>query len=184
MLPQDAVKRLIEGNERFVNDLTKSPNRTSYRREEVKGKQNPFAVILGCSDSRVPPEIIFDQGLGDLFVVRVAGNVIDFVQKESIDFAIQVLGTSLIMVLGHESCGAVGAVYQNKGSDFRGLEKLIKPSIQGAKNLKEAVCMNIDKTCKVLKESSSLKNLLGLNKVKVVGAYYRLQTGRVEIISD
>lgn len=184
MLPKEALKRLIEGNQRYVNDSLEHPNRNAFRREEVRGQQKPFAVIVGCSDSRVPPEIIFDQGLGDLFTIRVAGNVIGSIEKESLDFAVHALGVSLIMVLGHESCGAVTAVYEKKQKGIEALANLIEPSIQGAKTLKEAVFANIQGMCKALKESSSLKDLLNLKKVEVVGSYYHLRTGAVEVLSE
>ena len=184
MVPKEALKKLIEGNQRYVNDSLKHPDRNAHRREVVKGQQTPFAVIIGCSDSRVPPEIIFDQGLGDLFTIRVAGNVVGSIEKESLDFAVHALGACLIVVLGHESCGAVTAVHEKKTKEIETLANLIGPSIQGAKNLKEAIFANIQGTCRTLKESSSLKDLLNLQKIEIVGAYYHLETGQVEVFSE
>jgi len=109
MSPAQALTRLMAGNQRFQNDKGGHPDLDSKRRRDLVGGQSPFAVILSCSDSRVPPELIFDQGLGDLFVVRLAGNTVTRAGLESIDYAVSHLGTNLIMVLGHESCGAVKA---------------------------------------------------------------------------
>lgn len=178
MLPKEALKRLNEGNQRYVNGSLEHPNQTVRRRQEVKGEQKPFAVIVGCSDSRVPPEIIFDQGLGDLFMIRVAGNVVGPIEKESLVFAVRALGVSLIMVLGHECCGAVTTVYENKTNDMEALANLIQPLIQGAKNVKEAVFANIQGMCKTLRQDPSLE------KVEVVGAYYHLETGQVEVLPE
>lgn len=111
MTPTEALKQLMAGNRRFQSDQTTHPLLHSQRRGELVGGQSPFAVILSCSDSRVPPELIFDQGLGGLFVVRVAGNTVTRAGLESIDYAVSQLGTPLIVVLGHDSCGAVkGAI--------------------------------------------------------------------------
>ncbi len=110
--PDEAMKRLIYGNRRFVNGETQHPNQSAeYRLALAKG-QRPYAVVVACSDSRVCPEIIFDQGLGDLFVVRVAGNTIGNVELGSIEYAVEHLGATLILVVGHEKCGAVGAAIQ------------------------------------------------------------------------
>ena len=104
------IERLIEGNKRYVNDTLKHPNRTSERREAFLTHQTPFAIIVGCADSRVSPEILFDQGVSDLFVVRVAGNVVGPLELDSILYAATTLNSSTILVLGHENCGAVNAV--------------------------------------------------------------------------
>src|ERR1700722_17350341 len=107
MSPEKALAQLMAGNQRFQNDATGHPMLHSKRRAELAGGQGPFAGILACSDSRVPPELIFDQGLGGLFVVRLAGNTVTRAGLESIDYGVDHLGASLIMVLGHDSCGAV-----------------------------------------------------------------------------
>src|SRR5271167_2843744 len=113
MSPAQALAQLMAGNHRYQNDTTGHPLLNAKRRAELAGGQAPFAVILSCSDSRVAPELIFDQGLGDLFVVRLAGNTVTRAGLESIDYAVDHLGTNLIMVLGHDSCGAVkGALAQ------------------------------------------------------------------------
>ncbi len=112
--PEQALDNLKQGNQRFVNFKTKHPNLGSERRQSLKSGQEPFAVIVSCSDSRVPPEIIFDQGLGDLFVVRSAGNTVDKLGIGSIEYAVAVLDTHFIVVLGHSKCGAVSAVMSGK----------------------------------------------------------------------
>lgn len=143
----------------------------------------PFAIILGCSDARVVPEIIFDQSLGDLFIVRVAGNVVGKIELDSIDFSAKVLGSSLVLVLGHESCGAVNAVMQGETADIKDVAKLIKPAIQGAKSLEEAIKDNVRWTVAYLKKSRILKNLIAEKKIDCIGAYYHLGSGTVEIIT-
>ncbi len=114
LTPDAAVEELIQGNKRFATQKTKQPNRGSFRLREVAKGQKPFAAILGCADSRVPAEIVFDQGLGDLFVVRVAGNVATPEEIGSLEFGTAVLGTKAILVLGHTACGAVKATLEDK----------------------------------------------------------------------
>ena len=106
---QDALARLKEGNERYVTEKQTNPNNSSERRQSLTGHQAPFAIILGCADSRVIPELAFDQGIGDIFTVRVAGNIANTASLGSIEYAVAHLGVNLIVVLGHESCGAVTA---------------------------------------------------------------------------
>ena len=120
MTPTQALAQLIEGNRRFQRDANSHPHLHAKRRSELAGGQSPFAVILSCSDSRVPPELIFDQGLGGLFVVRLAGNTVTRAGLESIDYAVGHLGTNLIMVLGHESCGAVKGALSRVCEQTRG----------------------------------------------------------------
>ncbi len=135
----EALKKLIGGNKFYVAGKSRHPHQTIERRTELAKGQNPFAVILGCSDSRVPPEILFDQGLGDLFVVRVAGNVVDNAVQGSIEYAVEELGVPLIMVLGHERCGAVKAAVDvvEKGGELPGqIETIIdkiKPAVEKVK---------------------------------------------------
>lgn len=125
----ESLSRLMKGNDRYVHDTLEHPNRTPERREAVVSKQEPFAVIVGCADSRVSPEIIFDQGVGDLFVVRVAGNVIGPLELDSIDYSVLYLHSSVVLVLGHENCGAVKAVINNTTKDIESVANLIRPSV-------------------------------------------------------
>jgi carbonic anhydrase len=190
MLTGDQVmERLIAGNKRYVMSKQRHPNQTLARRAELCGGQNPFAVILGCSDSRIPPEIIFDQGLGDLFVVRVAGNIIDDVVLGSIEYAALHLHTPLIMVLGHSQCGAIGATVV--GNDLEGHLPILASAIQPALDSTQGLSNLVDNTAKVnakmvseqLRQSTPiLLELVLKSDLKVVATYYDLQTGEVEIL--
>lgn len=187
--PEKALKRLVQGNQRFASDKMKHPNRTGVRREAVKITQKPFAIILGCSDSRVSPEIIFDQGLGDLFIIRVAGNVVAPVGIDSIEFAAHHLGSSIVLVLGHENCGAVSAVVSNKASDIPTVAKLIEPAVEKTRHLEgdhlvNATIANIHQVVAQIKETPVLRRLIEQKKLKVVGGYYHLETGKVEFLDN
>jgi len=180
---------LIEGNKRFVEGKLLHPNQSTERRTEVTSGQKPFAVILTCSDSRVPPEIIFDQGLGDLFVIRTAGHVVDDIALASIEYAVEHLYVGLIVVLGHEKCGAVDAAVG--GGELTGhLQELvaeIKPAVEEAKNekgdlLTNAVHKNVELVASQLKSSEPiLKEFIEHNHLQVIGAYYDLDDGKVTI---
>src|SRR5690554_4435694 len=127
---QEALERLKQGNQRFVSGNTNHPKQlTHHQRAEMAEDQNPFAIVLGCSDSRVPAELVFDQGLGDLFVIRVAGNIVAPSQIGSVEFAVERFGTRLVVVLGHSRCGAVSAT----------LDELRRPSEAQSRNLRSIV---------------------------------------------
>lgn len=152
--------------------------------------QHPFAIVLGCADSRVPPEIIFDQGLGDLFVIRVAGNIVDDAILGSIEYAVEELGTPLVLVLGHEGCGAVAATI--KHGEILGhistLLNAIQPAVDTAKTesgdlLDNAVRANIKLVVDQLKSSLPVADFVKHDKLKVVGAQYNLKCGTVEMIA-
>jgi carbonic anhydrase len=189
--PQQALKRLLDGNERFSQLRPKYPNQSRTRLQSVAKGQYPFATILGCADSRVPAEIIFDQGLGDLFVVRVAGNVASDMAIGSLEYATSVLGSQLIVVLGHRQCGAVAAAIQNKPLPGRisYVVEEIKPALakvkSTSKNINEAgVIANIQYQAeKLLKKSTILAKLVRQGKLKIVGASYDIDTGKVSIIT-
>lgn len=185
--PKEALNRLIQGNQRYVKDQLEHPNRTQESREAVKAQQFPFATILGCSDSRVSPEILFDQGIGDLFVVRVAGNVVGPVELDSIDYSALYLGSSLILVLGHENCGAVTAVFTNNAKDIPTVAEKIQPAVeivQKTENntLENAVKKNIHLVVKQLKNTPVISKLYKSGKIEVAGAYYHLKNGEVELL--
>src|SRR5579871_5462698 len=140
MIPaREALQRLREGNLRFVDENRSSASVISPRRRaELTGGQEPFATILGCSDSRVPVEIIFDQGLGDLFVIRVAGNIVAPSQIGSVEFAAEQFGTRLVVVLGHSTCGAIEATLEqlkrpreNQSRNLRSIVDLVRPAVEG-----------------------------------------------------
>jgi len=186
-----AIGRLMAGNRRYVTAKQTHPNQMPERRAELIDGQRPFAVILGCADSRVPPEIIFDQGLGDLFVVRVAGNIIDDVVLGSAEYAASHLHTPLIMVLGHSQCGAIGATVA--GGDLEGhipsLAEAIRPvldSIQGQTGdlVDNTARANARMVSEQLKQSTPvLSDLVKEGNLKVVAAFYDLDTGLVEVLT-
>ncbi len=189
MTPDAALRQLMEGNKRFVAQKRKSPNQDIVRLNEVAKGQKPYAAILGCADSRVPSEIVFDQGLGDLFVCRVAGNIAIAEEIGSLEFGAAVLGTKVIMVMGHERCGAVDAAL--KGTPVPGkigsLLDAIRPSLAKAKTLSgdplENACKaNIAYQIEQLKTSPVLTELITAGKLKIVGGYYDLDTGTVSLV--
>lgn len=187
---QQALQRLIKGNKRYVNNKSQHSNQNEERRKEIASKQSPYAVIVGCSDSRVAPEIIFDEGLGDLFVVRIAGNVIGPIELSSIEYSALYLNSVIILVLGHENCGAVDAVIQNKTSNIEEIARLIKPSIQdvqkyGKNNLLEhAIKTNALNMKLFLEKSPNIKQLIQDKKIEVHAAYYNFKTGLIELLNN
>lgn len=189
LTPDQALQQLVNGNQRFVENKRQNPNQTLTRLEEVAQGQKPFASILGCADSRVPAEIVFDQGLGDLFVCRVAGNIATPEEIGSLEFGSAVLGTKVILVLGHERCGAVDATI--KGAQVPGqiasLLDAIQPAVAQANG---QTGDRLENTCKAnvlfqierLKASPVLAQLIQDNKLKIVGGYYDLDTGVVTLL--
>jgi carbonic anhydrase len=186
-----ALQMLLEGSNRYVNQKSAHPNQTIERRKELVKAQKPFAIILSCSDSRVSPEIIFDQGLGDLFVIRVAGNVLDTTVIASAEYAAEHLGVTLLVVLGHSKCGAVSAaVSDNEHTGHIGeLVKSIKPAVSKAKKmsgdlLENAIKANIEIVVAQLKSSSPIiSKRIRANELEIVGAFYDLESGAVNIIN-
>jgi carbonic anhydrase len=188
--PEQVLKILMEGNQRFVENKKENPDQNLMRLQEVAQTQTPFAAILSCADSRVPPEIIFDQGLGDLFSVRVAGNVAAIEDIASEEYAAFVLGARLLMVLGHKRCGAVKATLE--AEEVPGVISSLFYSIQPAVDmatkrsgdlLDNAVRANVMFQTEKLKHSSVLSKLVKEGKLKVVGAYYDLDNGKVTLLS-
>lgn len=184
------LEKLLEGNRRYVSGSYKT-DRTPARREEVASGQKPFAVIVTCSDSRTPPEHIFDAGIGDVFVIRTAGNIVDKIALGSVEYAAEHLGTPLVVVLGHSKCGAVtastaeGHVHGNIGE----IVKEIRPAVEKAKlanpeNLvEEAVKINAHMTSdKLVDNSDILAEFVKKGKLKIVTAKYDLDSGEVAVI--
>ncbi len=182
--PKEVLERLIEGNQRYATNEFESPDRASMRRMEVSKEQTPFAVVVGCSDSRVPPEIIFDQGLGDLFVVRVAGQVVGPIELDTIEYGLKYLGASLVFILGHQSCGAVTAVLDGKTEDIEEIANLIRPAIalDKDKSVEQAVKDNVHYVVDHLEKTPLIQKMQSEGKVDVVGGYYQLLDGKVEIL--
>ncbi|MEP0885470.1 carbonic anhydrase [Trichocoleus sp. ST-U3] len=189
--PDEAMKRLMDGNKRFVDGKRENPNQSRLRLQETAVAQYPFASILGCADSRVPAEIVFDQGLGDLFVVRVAGNVASQTAIGSLEFSTAVLGSQLIIVLGHRRCGAVSAAIA--GDPLPGrigvFVEEIKPAVESVRfktgDIEEnSVTANVQYQAAQLAESSTiLASLIRESKLKIVGGRYDLATGQVTIVT-
>lgn len=185
-----ALEILKEGNERYVNGSLKHPHTDNSWRDSLKGEQHPFAVILSCADSRVVPELLFDQGLGDLFVIRVAGNIAKDKVLGSMEYAVKFLKSKLIIVLGHESCGAVGASLgsEDPGGHIGAIIQKIKPAVYLAKQMEgdlltNAVQLNARIVSEEVKESKPiLQDAVENDGVKVVPAYYELSTGRVKFL--
>ena len=187
---EEALAKLLEGNSRYVEQSRLNPNQSDERRDSLITGQSPYAIILGCSDSRVPPEIVFDQGLGDLFVIRVAGNVVDDIVLASIEYAAEHLHSPLLMVLGHTNCGAVAAALQEDELDghLPSIAQAIEEAVERARDAEgDTLDMTIRAHARItaehLRESESiLKGLVDYGKLKVVAAYYDLDTGVVEIL--
>lgn len=195
----DSLVRLREGNKRFLSGNSHIPDLINRdRRSALVADQKPFAIILGCSDSRVPAEIVFDQGLGDLFVIRIAGNIVAPSQIGSVEFAVEYFGTPLVVILGHSNCGAVQATineyYNKNGKTSKNLLSIvnrIRPSVesvlQSAKDenpevlLHKAVRANISASTENLRHGSEIiQNLVDNNQLLIVGAEYSLETGEVD----
>ena len=190
MSPEELLEELMEGNKRFVEQKRKNPNRDIVRVEEVAEGQSPFACILGCADSRVPVEIIFDRGVGDLFVVRDAGNIATPEEIGSLEYGTFVLGAKVLMVLGHQNCGAVKAAIQ--GGSFPGsigsIVDAIQPAITRASAIagdktENTVKANVFLQKERVKSSPVIAQLINEGKLRVVGGYYNLETGEVNVIS-
>lgn len=189
--PDAALKRLLDGNKRFMQFHPEYPNHSQARLQAVATAQRPFATLLSCADSRVPAEIIFDRGIGDLFDVRIAGNVVTPEALGSIEYAVAVLGSPLIMVLGHERCGAVTAAV--KGETLPGqigtFVKAIKPAIanlqsKSDEDVENAVVANVQYQVNKLRQSELLNQLVLEGKLKIIGGRYDLDTGEVTIIRN
>lgn len=180
------LKKLLEGNARFVNGKSAGCfSNQQGRRKSLVDNQKPFAVILGCSDSRVPPEILFDQGIGELFIIRVAGNVLGPSEIDSITYAIKVLECPLIVVLGHENCGAVNAVWNNQADVI----PYVKKEIIKALNFDDPSCSlacqvkhNVRHTVNLLHKKPQFQKEISKGKLKVVGAFYPFVSGQVELL--
>lgn len=190
----EALAKLVEGNNRFVEGKQMNKDIGDSRRTELTKGQQPFAVILSCSDSRVPPEHIFDQGLGDIFVVRVAGNVADSIELGSVEYAVEHLGSPLILILGHQMCGAVKATVAggkpegNIGSIVKKIEPAVKKAKAKIKDkdkdkvLDAAILENTKNTAAALTQKSAIiKHLVQEKKVKIVAGVYNMGTGKVEL---
>lgn len=191
---EQALARLKAGNDRFARDAAQGQPVDHDRRAVLAKGQAPFAMVLSCADSRVPPEIVFNVGLGDLFVVRAAGEVADRSVVASLEYSAEHLHTPLLVVMGHEFCGAVKAAQESQGGSLGPnldyLVQAIKPAVERTastpeqERLKAAILANVDEQIEdTLKSSAILREMVAHKKLEVVGAYYELESGRVTFSS-
>ena len=199
----EALERLREGNRRFVSgDRSSEPVMSQMRLTELAAGQEPFAIVLGCSDSRVPAEIVFDQGLGDLFVIRVAGNIVASSQVGSVEFAAARFGTRLVVVLGHSQCGAILATLEqlqqptdHQSRNLRSIVDRVRPSVEGllatelrhdpGALVRQAIKANIRVSANHLRHGSEvLEQLIQQEGLFVVGAEYSLESGVVDFFDS
>jgi carbonic anhydrase len=195
MTAEEALQRLLQGNQRYATDVATHPHADAAHRAEVARGQHPFAIVVSCADSRVGPELIFDQGLGDLFVLRTAGHSIDNAILGSIEFACEELHIPLIMILGHSRCGAIQAAFdvvekfQPAPDLVRAIVEDIRPAVEKARGqtgdlIDLAVRAHTEMTVKRIRNLPYLANMtLQKGWPRVVGARYDLDTGRVEVIA-
>lgn len=194
--PQEALKKLIKGNERFANEQSSHPNLGSELRNALVGEQKPYATILSCSDSRVPVEIIFDAGLGDLFVIRSAGHVLSKETLGSIEYSVKELGVKLVVVMGHGNCGAIKSALKsynahetNLSENLQSVLNHIYPAFENldcnnTDNLvRRAVISNIKyQTEDLVKKDEYLAEKIAKGEIMLVGVKYNLDSGRIEIL--
>ena len=191
--PDAALKQLTDGNRRFVDAQMAHPAQSPEHRLLVSRGQQPFATILTCSDSRLPPEVIFDQGLGDLFVVRVAGNITDDTLLGSVEYAVGHLNTPLVVVIGHQRCGAVEATLESiqhdavPHGDVAALVKAITPAVPVAEKrsgdlLENTIRVNAEMSRDTIAKSSELAEPLKAGRLKVLAGYYSLDDGTVSLL--
>jgi len=191
--PDMALKELQEGNQRFVKGQMQHRRQTPQRRHELAQFQQPFAVVLTCSDSRVATEVVFDQGLGDLFVIRVGGNIVDAAVLGSIEYAVVYLATPLVVVMGHQRCGAVSATldslqgHTTPHSDMVALVSAITPAVAVAEQrpgdlLENTIRANAEQSRDTILNAPEVKGALDAGALKVVSSYYSLDVGTVTII--
>jgi carbonic anhydrase len=188
MTQQDVLDRLKDGNKRFVNDEMTNDLQFDAKRKDLIGGQHPYAIILSCADSRVVPELTFDTGLGELFVVRVAGNIANSSSIASIEYAVANLGSSIIVVLGHQSCGAITAAVNggDNGYNLNHLVAHITPALAAsgiAASITDVIKKNAELTARDLSmRSPIISKAVSEGKVQIVPAYYNLDTGVVDFL--
>ncbi|MFE0250181.1 carbonic anhydrase [Streptomyces sp. NPDC059010] len=193
--PRAAYARLLEGNERWVNGSLQRPNQGIDRRRSVAEEQDPYSVIVSCIDSRVPPEMVFDTGLGDLFVIRTGGQVVAPVVTGSVEYGPVTSGSPLILVLGHQRCGAVKAAYKALKErkplpgNLQSVVETLRPAYEAVSKEKHAdpvdamIRVHAQQTAADLRRSANLGPLVRKRDLAVVSAYYSLDTGKVEVLS-
>ena len=189
MTKQEVIERLKSGNENFVNDNLNAANQDNNRRKSQTDGQAPFAIVLGCADSRVVPELAFDAGIGELFVVRVAGNIANTSSIASMEYAVAHLGTEVIVVLGHQSCGAVTAAVGggDNGHNLNHLLAHITPAISSVSDSSDVDSVIRENAILTVKDLSNRSAIIGdavnSGKVQILPAYYHLDSGKVEFLT-
>lgn len=193
--PWAAFARLMDGNKRWVDGTLRHPDRDPGRREFVAEEQNPFGVILSCIDSRVPPELLFDTGLGDVFVMRTGGQVVDSVVTGSVEYGPMTSGTPLIVVLGHQRCGAIKAAYKalkeskELPGNLQAIAEALKPAYDETAKGRHSdpvdamIRIHTKQTSAALRSNADLAPMVKKGALAVVSAYYSLDTGRVEVLT-
>lgn len=183
--PNQALEALKEGNSRFVKNQRESKNLLKQM-EATKDKQEPFAVVVSCMDSRTAPELIFDQGLGDIFTIRIAGNVVTPEVVGSVEYACAAVGSKAVLVLGHTACGAIKGTLDNvQLGQLGSITSRIKGCIHDNANMDEATTQNVQAGIEALKkESPILQDLINQNKLKIVGGIYDVKTGLVSFMDS
>ena len=188
MTSQEIIQRLKDGNARFVADRLDGKLQDSSRRDSLTGGQNPYAIILSCADSRVVPELAFDTGLGEVFVVRVAGNIANSSSIASIEYAVAHIGSKVIVVLGHESCGAVTAAVSggDNGYNLNHLLSHITPAIAASPEgaaVNDVVKKNAEMNAgELVNRSAIIRDAVNAGKVQIVPAYYNLGSGKIDFL--
>lgn len=188
---KEAIQKLKDGNKRFVENQAQHPDESIQRKKDMLKGQHPFVVILSCSDSRVPPELIFDQGLGDIFEIRNAGNVLNKHVIGSIEYAIMHCGVKLVVIMGHQDCGAINATLSGVSETqyIQALEDSIKPAVENCK--KQGLEINSENVVKahvtqdieeLLSQDVDLVKYMKKNNVKIVPAYYHIDSGKVDFL--
>jgi len=180
-----AVQALIIGNQTFLNTKKEGYSHQAIETISIQNGQNPYAVVITCSDSRVPPEHIFSAGIGDIFVIRTAGNVIGEFELGSIEYAVEHLGTPVILVLGHNHCGAVAAAMEGHGGgNVQKILDEIIPAISGEKDVDKCEKLNIEHSFCRITESEIVSDLIDKGQVKLISGKYDLETGVVEFFQQ
>lgn len=187
----EALRRLADGNARFVAGRPEHPRQDAAQRRDQSAGQHPFAAIVGCADSRVPPEILFDQGIGDLFILRVAGNVVDDAMLGSLEYAVEHLGTPLVVVLAHARCGAVGATLEGgtPAGHLPALMGAIRPAVEATRGApgdwqtNAAIAHARAMVERIRHAAPVLAPAVAAGKVQVVAMYYEIETGEVRSLA-
>ena len=183
---EKGLQALVEGNQRFSTNHAQHPHQTHQQLVELRKEQHPFAAVLACSDSRITPELIFDQGLGDIFDVRVAGNIADEAVLGSLEYTVDHLHVQIILVMGHQNCGAIEAAmaHEHPHNDVNYIIHSLAPALHHAHgSLEEASKTNVQQVLHRLDHTPTLSKKIATGELKLVGGYYHLDTGQVELLS-